>query len=297
MPAQNKRDPDKPREIKLFNPGKDFPAISISGNRCELDCAHCSGQYLKQMRSVASPDELIKVCTSLAARHANGVLISGGSDSKGHVMIDTYFDALTEIKQRTDLVINVHTGLMDQTQARQLAETGIDVVSVDIAGDKRTIKNVFGLNYTPDDYRNNIVTLRAKSVKRIVPHICIGLDFGQVSGEFHAIDLLSDLTLAALVLIIMVPTPGARMARCKPPEASEVMRVFRHAQTTLGDSSIYLGCMRPRTKEYREYMKDIEYKVINAGIDGIVLPSTNAVRYIKEQGIKINNYNTCCAVE
>ena len=130
--------------FKIFNPGKDFPAISISGTQCKLDCAHCGGKYLKQMLAIDSPDSLLALCEDLDARGADGALISSGCDFDGHTMLDEYIDTLAMVKSRTNLILNVHTGLITSELANQLAKTNVDIASVDVVGDFETIKNVYG---------------------------------------------------------------------------------------------------------------------------------------------------------
>lgn len=288
----------KPRKFKIFNPGKNFPAISISGSKCELDCAHCGGHYLNHMLVADSPQRLITLCDNLAAANATGALISGGCDAHGRVILEPYFDALMHIKRKTDLILNIHTGLITETQAQYLAKTGVDVASIDIVGDESTIKNVYGLDHFASAYRDSLLILKNNGIKKIVPHICIGLNWGRITGEFKAIDMISEIEPVAIVFIILIPTKGSKMAQCTPPEISKVIDVIKYARERCKNMPLYLGCMRPRAREFREYSQALEKGVIDIGIDGIVLPSKSAVKYLqnKPQKIIIEKYNTCCAV-
>jgi uncharacterized radical SAM superfamily protein len=292
------KDYNKQRIFKIFNPGKNFPAISISGSECELDCAHCGGYYLNHMLVADSPQRLIALCNELAAGNATGALISGGCDAHGHVILEPYFDALMHIKRKTGLILNIHTGLITETQAQHLAKTGVDVASVDVVGDESTIKDVYGLDHSPSIYRDSLLILKNNGIKKIVPHICIGLNYGKITGEFKAIDMISEIEPLAIVFIILIPTKGSKMAQCTPPEISDVIEVIRYARERCKNIPLYLGCMRPRAKEFRKYSQALEKGAIDLGIDGIVLPSKSTVKYIqnKPQKIIIEKYNTCCAI-
>jgi uncharacterized radical SAM superfamily protein len=279
-----------------FHPGKNFPSISITGDKCILNCAHCAGHYLKHMLKAESKDNLFRLCRKLNNNGAEGVLISGGCDQNGHVMFDQYFDVFKDIKLSTNLILNVHTGLMSQTQAHGLVNSGIDVASVDVVGDSYTIKNVYGLNHSPEDYQKTILALKDAGLKKIVPHICVGLDYGKVKGEFNAIDLISNINPGILVLIILIPTKGTRMGSCEPPPIKKVIDVIEYANLKIDNVKLFLGCMRPKTAKLRDYNKKLEIGAINAGISGIVLPSKYAISYLNKLNFSIKTYNTCCAV-
>ena len=40
----------------------------------------------------------------------------------------------------------------------------------------------------------------------------------------------------------------------------------------------------------------LELESIKLGVNGIVLPSRNTIEYAKSNGYRINNYETCCAI-
>ncbi len=282
--------------FKIFNPGPDFPAISISGTKCELDCAHCGGKYLEHMLEANSPEKLLKICQKLDARGATGALISGGCDSNGKVMMTKFMDTFKVVKNQTNLILNVHTGLISNKEAKMLAKAGVDIASVDVVGDADTIRNVYGLRHTPNQYQNLLQTLHDYGINRIVPHICIGLDFGKVKGEFNALDLIKNNNPDAIVFIILIPTIGTKMENCSPPGIPEVIEVINHARTKFSSTPLYLGCMRPRFSNYRNYTRELEIATIKAGINGIVLPSKTTLNYLKEKQIKLSINKNCCAV-
>lgn len=282
--------------FKIFNPGHEFPAISLSGTKCELDCAHCGGKYLQQMIPVDSPDDLMVKAKKLVADGATGALISGGCDSTGHVIMEDYFETFKNIKEHTPLILNVHTGMIDKERAIKLAKSTVDIASVDVVGDQGTIQTVYGLNHSPEEYQTLLQALDEGGIKSIVPHVCIGLDFGRVKGEFNALDVIACIEPAAIVFIILIPTKDSRMADCLPPSTEEVLKVITYARSKFASTPIYLGCMRPRSIKYREYTQELERLAIDTGIDGIVLPSKQTLQYLKNKDFRLKTYRNCCAV-
>ena len=252
------------------------------------------------MLGANSPENLIELCENLAEQNATGVLISGGCDSTGQVMLEPYLGSLAEIKQRTKLILNVHTGLLSPAMAKEIAKAGVDIASVDIVGDHDTLREVYGLKHSLNEYKESLTLMKAEGMKKIVPHICIGLNYGKIKGEYQAIDMISEIEIAGLVFLVLIPTKGSRMEGCAPPEIEEVLKVIRYAKSKLDDKPIYLGCMRPRANKFRAYTQELEVRLIDAGIHGIVLPAKKTIEYLQklvwEQKIKLETYKICCAV-
>jgi uncharacterized radical SAM superfamily protein len=282
--------------IDIFVPGKTFPSISLTGEKCELNCAHCGGHYIKQMSDVQTPEELIKLCQDLSKQNAVGALISGGCDQIGHVIQNNYLSAMQEIKRKSKLKLNIHTGLITIKQAKELVGTGVDVVSIDIVGDSDTIREVYGLTHSPEVYLESLLALQAAGFEKIVPHVCVGLNFGKITGEYRAIEMISKIDPINVVFIVLIPTAFTRMQYCEPPAIAEVIDLIKFAREKCGQSKILLGCMRPRSAKYREYNQRLESAAIKAGIDGLVLPSKTTLQNLEKMRIEINVHNYCCAV-
>ena len=54
-----------------------FPAISITGRKCQLSCEHCKGKLLENMLSAETPQALVELCKEIKRR--------GGTDRKSVV--------------------------------------------------------------------------------------------------------------------------------------------------------------------------------------------------------------------
>jgi len=278
------------RSIECFYPGSSFPAISVTGRSCSLDCKHCSRKYLDGMIPATTCEELLDVAEALAERGANGFLLSGGVDPRGRVPISELLPAVREIKSTTDLKINAHIGLTSRDEIAKLVESGIDSFSVDVYGSDDTIRDVLGLHAKVRDYFEVISNLNDAGAPVVAPHICIGVHAGDVKGEFDAIDALKELSPKELVLISLMPTAGTAYEGISPPSKDAMTAVIMRARERLPDTRLLLGCMR--SKRDRSW----EYDLVAAGLDGIVLPSASTVDWLRKDGYSIKKRSVCCSI-
>ena len=100
--------------LTLYNPGNNFMTVSVTGRNCDLMCSHCKGTFLKHMEPVSEPEDLYRLAIDLAGRGGIGILVSGGSDKSGRVPLSQHYDVLARIKNETELILNVHTGMVEQ---------------------------------------------------------------------------------------------------------------------------------------------------------------------------------------
>ena len=281
------------RQITIYNPGSQFPAISITGKHCQLNCKHCEGYFLHQMTPLIRPDDLLTFCRELAQKNGVGCLISGGCDSEGTVPLTPFLSTFKKIKQTTKLFLNVHTGFLDYSDAKLLAETGIDCTSVDIVGDISTLHEIYGLSQRSiDDYITTLKVLKQNQIP-VTPHICVGLHQGHLKGELAALELIkSVLQPRVLVIIALMPTQGTSMATSPAANPLDVAKVCALTRLLFPRSEIALGCMRPRGSIRRE----TEQLAIRAGITRLVQPSKMTIQYLRKNDYKIQTKNACCVM-
>ncbi len=253
-------------------------AVSLTGDRCALHCAHCAGYYLKGMIPIEDAD----------ARGRSSCLISGGCDVRGRVPVTSH---MTEVEAlRPDRILNWHVGMISEEDVRAIAPYA-DIVSFDIVGDSETIREVYGLGYAVEDYASTYAMLRRYVA--VVPHLTLGLRGGLFSGEYAALRMLKKIGLDALVLLIFRPTPGTRYAGCQPPALERVAAFLLRARCELPDIPIYLGCMRPGGR----YRRELDPLAVQAGINTIVNPAPSAVRRARELGLNIMWRDECCVIQ
>lgn len=270
----------------------EFVSLSLTGTNCALSCDHCNMNVLKGMPDLTEFDgSLFEMCANLADNGARGVLISGGSDKQGRVRLLPHIPDLIRVRKELDMAIRVHPGLPDEETIAGLAEVGIDGAMVDIIGHKDTIREVYHLDSSPDDYERILENLNKYEVPS-VPHIILGLHYGKMLGEEYALEMIARHNPKILVLVILMPLGGTLMALTKPPSLEEIGAFFELSRKTLPTTPVMLGCARPLGP-----MKEaIDKLAVQAGLNGIAYPSDGIVNYAQQHDLEPKFINACCGV-
>jgi lipoyl synthase len=267
-----------------------FPTISVTGSGCALNCKHCEGKILETMKSATTAEKLYQTCQRLKQKGAVGCLVSGGSQKNGSVLLNEFIPALKKIKQELNLSIHVHTGIIDYATSKALKNAGVDAALIDIVGSDETIKNVLNLNAKVEDYVSSLKNLEDSGIP-FVPHVIVGLNYGQIKGEFHALEIIAQHNPSALVIIAFMPIRGTSMATIKPASPIDVARVIAAARVMLPKMPLALGCMRPKGK----HRSEIDILAIKAGVSAVAFPSQEAIEYAKNQGYEASFSSYCCS--
>ena len=277
------------RTVHFYYPGKDFPSVSVTGDDCSLECKHCSGHYLKHMVDAATPDRLLDFVHS--RNDISGFLLSGGCGPGGKVDFNPHLDAIKRITSETDLVLNVHTGMVDLETAEALRTAGLDLASVDVVGDPDVAREVYGVAPAVDPV-DCLKALREAGFSTIVPHVCIGLLGGGLSHEFKALEMIEEAGIEpdGIVFISLIPTKGTEYEASPAPTPEDVFSVVSYARKLFAKTPLLLGCMRSKKE------RDTEIAALEAGADGIVLPSKETKEWVQEKGYDIEEHRTCCAL-
>ena len=271
---------------------KEFVSISVTGASCALSCEHCEMAVLKGMGDLTRFDgSLYELCARLADRGARGVLISGGCDERGRVPLLNHIPDLVRARRELGLVVRVHPGLPDDATCAGLAEVGIDGAMVDIIGHADTIREVYHMDATPDDYGACLARLAEHGVPA-VPHIVLGLHFGRMLGEERALEIVAAHSLELLVLVVLMPLSGTGMAAVEPPPVDELGAFFERARRALPSTPVMLGCARP----LGALKQEIDRRAVDAGLNGIAYPADGIVAYAQERGLEPSFVNACCGV-
>ena len=265
-----------PDEITWSYP-LDTAVLSLTGPNCGLNCAHCGGHYLKGMRPIweAEPDG------------APSCLISGGCDPAGRVPVLAHLDRVRAWRQGRRL--NWHVGLISEAEMAAIAPLA-DLVSFDLVGDDKTIREVYGLDRTVQDYVEAYRLIRRYA--RTLPHITIGLRGGVLGHERPALQLLEEMGADGLVFLVLIPTPGTRYADRLPPSPAVVADLLAEARLRFPTTPIYLGCMRPKGP----YRDELDPLAVRAGVNVIVSPARTARRLAADLGLATRNMRECCVL-
>lgn len=282
-----------PKEMRLYYVWPKFPSISISGGTCALDCLHCDKVYLKHMQPATTPDKLVELGKDLKSKGAQGLLISGGCDKNGTLMnIRTFLPALKQIHEM-GLVIKLHTGFVDTELANRIVATGTDIASMEFVGEAETINEIFGINATPQTYLDTFTNLRDAGIPHIAPHIAVGLHYGKLKGELTALELMknAEINPSSIAIIVFRPTKGTKLENLKAPEPHDVGTVVAHARKLFPETKLILGAMRPRSSMRNDPNKNIRYEIesaaVEAGIDGIEIPSPRIIKTLQAEKYKL----------
>jgi len=270
-----------------------YPALSLTGEHCNLGCDHCRGRLLQPMIPATSPEELVERCIRLADEGAVGCLISGGCDPRGRLPWDRFVEALRRIKDLTHLHISVHTGmLLEPHQARALRQVGVDQALVDVVGDEETARKVLHLEGGLTAMSRTLQALAEEGLE-MVPHICIGLHYGRIRGERRALELLRPFAPRRIVWIVLMPLPGTPMKGTPSPPLEEIGRLIAESRLLFPHAEISLGCARPRGR----MRPAIERMAIDASINRMALFSEAALSHARSMGLDIAFRDTCCSVD
>jgi uncharacterized radical SAM superfamily protein len=267
-----------------------YPALSLTGDRCQLLCEHCKGLLLKPMIEAGDPETLITKCLKLAHSGHSGVLLSGGSDLEGGLPWKKFYQAIHKIKTETDLFLSVHSGFLDFNTAVALKEAGVDQALIDVMGDEETAKKIYHL----DSLQKVITSLENlfKSGLDVVPHIVAGLMHGKIHGEYNALHIIRRFNPSSFVIVVFTPLKGTPMSGDLPPSPMEVARLIATARLMMPHTQISLGCERPRNKEGHM----MEELAIYAGATRMAVWSKKTIDLALNLGLRPLFQPTCCSV-
>jgi len=268
----------------------DFPTISVTGRSCALKCKHCGGTVLNTMYSAATPEKLFDLCKQLKRREALGCLISGGCLPDGSVPLGKFIHVIEKVKRELGLTVIVHTGIIDFKTAKRLKNAGVDAALIDVIGSDETIREIYRLNVTVKAYEDSLKALHEASVA-FVPHVIVGLHYGKLKGELHALKIISKYQPSALVIIAFMPIHGTEMEKVTPPKPIEIAKVIATARLMFPKTPLALGCMRPKGKHRIE----TDILALKAGVNAIAFPTEEAIKFVEKQGYTTTFSSLCCS--
>jgi hypothetical protein len=242
------------------------------------------------MHPAISPEELFDLGAKLKQEGAKGVLVSGGCLPDGSVPLDKFVLSLGKLKDILGLTVFVHTGIIGQATALKLKEAGVDAALIDVIGSDQTVKEIYNLKVTVQDYADSLIALEDARLP-FVPHVIVGLNQGKLDGELKAIQIIRKVKPSALVIIAFMPIRGTAMATVAPPKPEDIAKVAMLARLMFPETPLVLGCMRPKGKNRSE----TDVLALKAGVDAIAFPSEAAIEYAKNKGYKTAFSSYCCA--
>lgn len=267
-----------------------FPSISVTGSSCALKCKHCNGRVLNTMFPATTPEELINLCAKLKTQGAIGCLISGGCLPDGSVPLERFVDAMAKIKRDLGLTLVAHTGVIDISTARRLKEAGVDAALIDVIGSDETIREIYQLKVKVEDYDRSLRALHESGIP-LVPHVLVGLHYGKLKGELQALKMISKYAPSAVIVIAFMPIRGTPMEKVNPPAPEDIARVLVAARFMMPQTSMVLGCMRPKG----EHRRKTDTLALKAGVNAIAFPAEEAIHLAESMELEITFSSLCCS--
>ncbi len=269
-----------------------FAAISVTGRRCALHCSHCNGKLLEAMIPAEDPGALFQTVERLYNNGALGVLISGGATQHGEVPLDHFIAPIEAIKSKfPDFKVICHTGLTKKETALALKRAGVDQVLVDIIGDNDTIREVYHLEKHVEDYEETLLMLKEIG-HRVAPHIIIGHHFGEIRGEWKALEIVTRAEIETIVLVVLKPLHGRGDSEVKIPSPEKISRISAAARILNPATPIRMGCIRPS----HPWKAEMEKGCIDSGVNTIAYPLQGTIDYAREIGLKTEFVEMCCSL-
>ena len=268
-----------------------FLPVSVTGTACALQCDHCKTGVLKGMITVPAEGGLFELARGLLAQGTEGILVSGGSTRSGRVPLEPHLRAMRRIRDELGMRVIVHSGVVAPGLAKGLAEAGVEGVMLDVIGARETIEKVYHLDLEVEDFGRSIGLLAEQGL-RIIPHIVLGLHYGQMLGEWKALEMIRRHPVSTLILVVLTPLVGTPMERIPPPPLEDVIGFFAHARAAMPDTRINLGCGRPMGQ-----MKvALDKAAVDQGLNGIAYPADGIIEYARASGLTPGYFEYCCSL-
>lgn len=269
-----------------------WPAVSVTGPDCKLACDHCKAKILEPMIPARTPDALWRVVNEQVELGARGMLLTGGSNHRNEIEYEPFYPVVRRIKDAfPEFRVALHTALVDANAAKAMEAAGVDVAMMDVIGSQDTITQVYHLKRTVDDFERSLETLVATRMK-VVPHIVIGLHYGELLGEWHALDIVRRQQPDALVLVGVMPQYASAQRPFRVPDPHRVGQFFLDARAALPDLPLLLGCARPAGLS----KSLIDSYAVFAGLNGIAHPAEGMVELAARLGRVVRVTPACCSI-
>jgi uncharacterized radical SAM superfamily protein len=270
-----------------------FPAFSVTAAGCALNCDHCQARILEPMIPATSPEALDRQVRDLILlQDLQGFLLSGGSNRRNEIRYEPYYPVVERLKRDfPHLRIAIHSALTDEAGAKRMEAAGVDSAMMDIIGAQETIHDVYHLDRPVEDFEATLAALCATGME-VVPHIVVGLHYGRILGEAHALDMAARHGIHALVLVVIMPF-YAKPGTFETPATRDVGEVFLEARTRLADRDVLLGCARPPGMHKRV----TDAYAVMAGLDGIAFPADGILAVANAIGRPVHQEHACCSIK
>jgi uncharacterized radical SAM superfamily protein len=266
-----------------------FAAISVTGTRCDLRCDHCDRKLLESMIPAEDPEAFCQIAERLRTQGALGILVSGGADKNGQVPLKSLFPP--QRSSKISSVSNHCPHWPHQGDGERIEESPVDQILIDVIGDEDTIREVYHLNKRVEDYEETLRMLGDVG-HRLAPHIIIGHHFGEIRGEWKALEIVTRVGVETIVLVVIKPLHPSGKSQLRIPKPEETSRISAAARILNPSVPIRIGCIRPAHPSKAEMEKGF----ILSGANTIAYPLQGTIDYAGGMGLETRFEEVCCSL-
>lgn len=185
----------------------------------------------------------------------------------------------------------VHTGLIKKETAQDLRKARVDQILIDVIGDNDTIREVYRLNKRVEDYEETLWMLKEEG-HHLAPHIIIGHHFGEIKGEWRALETVTRGGAETIVLVVMKPLHPGGKRQTRIPVPDETSRISAAARILNPSIPIRAGCIRPA----HPWKPGMERGFILSGVNTIAYPLQGTIDFAEEMGLEMRFEEVCCSL-
>jgi uncharacterized radical SAM superfamily protein len=218
--------------------------------------------------------------------------VSGGADRNGEVPLEEFISPIKTLKENDpQFRVIVHTGLIRRETAKKLREAEVDQILIDVIGDEDTIREVYHLDRRVEDYEETLWMLKEMG-HRLAPHIIIGHHFGEIRGEWRALEMVTRVAVDTVVLVVLKSLQPMGENHFKIPHPNEISKISAIARILNPGIPIRMGCIRPA----HPWKAAMEKGAIDSGINTVAYPLQGTIDYAKEIGLDTKFVEMCCSL-
>ena len=127
---------------------------------------------------------------------------------------------------------------------------------------------------------------------KVVPHIVIGLHYGELLGEWNSLEIIQRHLPSALVLVVIMPQYASSSRPFVTPPTDEVGKFFMDARAALPETPVLLGCARPSGV----HRSITDTYAVMAGLNGVAFPSDGMLALAKHLERDVFVTPSCCSM-
>jgi biotin synthase len=201
--------------------------LNAQSGLCQEDCGYCSQAQTSDAEIEKYPmmakERILEAAERAATLKAGTFCMVISGRQPGERVFEKVLDAVREVKARHDLRICACLGLLDEDQARRLAEAGVTQVNHNLNTSER---------YTPEVVSTHTFADRVRTVEAIKAaglKTCSGGIVGMGETDDDVIDLalsLRSMDVRSVPVNFLIPIPGTEFEQSRNLDPRRALRIL-----------------------------------------------------------------------